>query len=240
MKLIIAGGRDYLLNDDDRQWLDTIPGVTEVVSGCATGADKGGEEWARSKGIPVLKFPARWSELGKRAGPARNQLMAEHADAVALFPGGRGTDDMRSRAERIGLDIYVRTPSVMSDKPPAVRPPALHNRHHGCVPDSAIYIGRGSKYGNPYHIGQHGSRAAVIRMYYYWLLAQPDLQRAAISELAGKDLVCYCSPLACHGNVLMFLAREGKMPPPPPFPGDSRYIKNICDVLGAEVVEVKT
>jgi predicted Rossmann-fold nucleotide-binding protein len=32
--------------------------------------------------------------------------MAKYADAVALLPGGRGTDNMRENARRYGLKIY--------------------------------------------------------------------------------------------------------------------------------------
>ena len=32
---------------------------------------------------------------------------------------------------------------------------------------------------------------------------------AALPELRGKDLVCWCAPLACHGDLLLRLAGEG-------------------------------
>lgn len=114
MKLIIAGGRDYSLSADDLCWLDMLPNITEVVSGGARGADRGGEQWARGHQLSVRVFNARWEELGKGAGPARNQEMADYADALAIFPGGRGTANMRARAEKAGLVIYER--------PSAVRP----------------------------------------------------------------------------------------------------------------------
>jgi hypothetical protein len=28
----------------------------------------------------------------------------------------------------------------------------------------------------------------------------------ALSELRGRDLVCWCAPLLCHGDVLLALA----------------------------------
>jgi len=68
-----------------------------------------------------------------------------------------------------------------------------------------VYVGRGSKWGNPFHIGQHGTRAQVIAKYRSWLLQQPSLM-AALGELTGKTLGCYCAPLACHGDVLLQLA----------------------------------
>lgn len=109
MKLIIAGGRDYKFTQADIIDLDAIHSsrvIEEVVSGGATGADAEGERWATSRKIPVRRFPANWKAYGRSAGPIRNQEMAEYADAVALFPGGKGTADMRNRAIENWLEIF--------------------------------------------------------------------------------------------------------------------------------------
>lgn len=106
MKLIIAGGRDYQPTDSDLRKLDTIEGVTEVFSGACRGMDECGERWARSKGIAVKRFPAQWQKHGRAAGPIRNRAMAIEADAVALFPGGTGTDNMYHNAIELGLKIF--------------------------------------------------------------------------------------------------------------------------------------
>lgn len=68
-----------------------------------------------------------------------------------------------------------------------------------------VYIGRPSKWGNPFVLGKDGPRSEVIRKYEDWLLAQPELI-AALPELRGKILGCWCSPAACHGEVLARLA----------------------------------
>lgn len=106
MKLIIAGGRNYKMMRRDFDRLDDITGVTEVVSGCAQGVDSAGEGWARNRIIPVKRFPADWDVFGKRAGILRNREMANYADAVALFPGGRGTANMFEVAKELGLKIF--------------------------------------------------------------------------------------------------------------------------------------
>jgi len=111
MKLIIAGGRGYRFTEDDKRFLDSMihnPGIEEVVSGCCSGADKCGEDWAESRGIPVKRFPAQWHLYGAKAGPRRNKEMAAHADAVALFPGGPGTENVAIWAKRNGLMLYDR------------------------------------------------------------------------------------------------------------------------------------
>lgn len=109
LSVVIAGGRDYNLTAADEEWLDTLP-IREVVSGGASGADAGGEAWAVKRGIPVKIFRADWKTYGKSAGPIRNFLMAEYADAVVLFPGGRGTASMRQEAEKCRKEILLPTP----------------------------------------------------------------------------------------------------------------------------------
>lgn len=70
-----------------------------------------------------------------------------------------------------------------------------------------VYIGRPGKWGNPFVIGRDGSRAEVIAKYRAWLASQPELLDA-LDELRGKDLVCWCAPQACHGDVLIELANR--------------------------------
>lgn len=64
-----------------------------------------------------------------------------------------------------------------------------------------VYIGRGSKWGNPFKIGEHGTREEVIAYYRAHLLDCPE-KLLALHELKGKTLGCWCAPKACHGDVL--------------------------------------
>lgn len=88
--------------------------------------------------------------------------------------------------------------------------PKVYNRHKDIAPAGAVYIGRPSRWGNPFVVGQDGSRDEVIEKYYEYLKENPELVEDIKKELAGKDLVCYCSPLPCHGDVLLFIANEGE------------------------------
>lgn len=107
MKLIIAGGRDYYLGHVDLMRLNEIRDqVTEVVCGGATGADYGGKTWGEVHSIPVKMFPADWKKHGRAAGPIRNREMAAYADALAIFPGGKGTANMLAEAKRAGLRVF--------------------------------------------------------------------------------------------------------------------------------------
>ena len=89
--------------------------------------------------------------------------------------------------------------------------PKVLNKYKDGVPTGAIYIGRPSKWGNPFVIGKDGDRDEVIAKYRAWLLTQPATVEAAKRELVGKDLVCFCSPKSCHGDVLLEVANT--LPP---------------------------
>lgn len=82
------------------------------------------------------------------------------------------------------------------------------NKYRDGMPKGAVYIGRPSKWGNPFTIGKDGTRAQVIQKYREWLSQNPQLIADAKKQLIGKDLVCFCSPAACHGDVLLEVANE--------------------------------
>lgn len=110
-RTIIAGGREYTHNHYHMVEAAVAASgfsITSVLSGCAKGIDTVAIDWAYAHGIPVVRFHARWDELGKKAGVVRNEEMACNADALIAIPGnGRGTRDMIQRAHKHGLRVYV-------------------------------------------------------------------------------------------------------------------------------------
>ncbi len=85
--------------------------------------------------------------------------------------------------------------------------------HSRCEPYD-VYIGRPSKWGNPFshRLGTLAryrvrTREEAIERYGEWVTAQPQLM-AALPELRGKVLGCWCKPQACHGDVLARLADD--------------------------------
>lgn len=109
MKLIVCGGRNWTEYDKIYFVLNGIRdtyGITEIVNGGATGVDYCARIWADNSNIPLKTFPADWDKYRLRAGPIRNQLMAEYADGCIAFPGGKGTDDMFNKANERKLQVW--------------------------------------------------------------------------------------------------------------------------------------
>lgn len=78
--------------------------------------------------------------------------------------------------------------------------------------DYDIYIGRPSKWGNPFtHLNKTtkakfkvSTREEAIKKYKEWILNQPELLKD-LHELKGKILGCWCKPKSCHGDILVEL-----------------------------------
>lgn len=78
------------------------------------------------------------------------------------------------------------------------------------MPEGAVYVGRPTRWGNPWNVGSIATRGGE----FVFMTAddavgrfrknQFDLMRAARRELRGKDLACWC-PLdqPCHADVLL-------------------------------------
>jgi len=80
----------------------------------------------------------------------------------------------------------------------------------GSAPAGAVYIGRGSNYGNPFVIGRDGSRNEVIARFRAYAERRLAENPKWLEPLVGKDVYCFCAPLACHGDVLASLVRKGE------------------------------
>ena len=112
MKVIIAGGRDFVPSDSNYIELTALLleiKASEVVCGMATGADTFGASIGKKLGLPIKEFPAEWFKYGRSAGPKRNKEMAQYADVLIAYPGGRGTANMKKEAEKAGLKILSLT-----------------------------------------------------------------------------------------------------------------------------------
>jgi hypothetical protein len=111
MKVIVAGSRDFKDSSLIFAVLDHLHsrhGFTAIVCGMAQGPDLIGKEWADSRGIEVMEFPANWKKYKNAAGPIRNSEMAEVADFLVAFWDGEstGTKDMISKMRNKVLHLH--------------------------------------------------------------------------------------------------------------------------------------
>ena len=94
--------------------------------------------------------------------------------------------------------------------------PKVFNKHHKDAPKDAVYIGRGSVWGNPFtHMDSKypdvikvANREEAVRAFESMVRSSEDVIQVIRSHLKGKDLVCFCAPRACHGDVLLKIANE--------------------------------
>jgi hypothetical protein len=79
------------------------------------------------------------------------------------------------------------------------------------MPPNTVYVGRPTKWGNPYKIGVDGSREEVIAKYREWLKKKLEEDPTFLDPLKGKDLACWC-PLnkPCHADVILEFLKESQ------------------------------
>ena len=87
------------------------------------------------------------------------------------------------------------------------------------MPEGAVYVGRPTKWGNPWKVGPELDAAGAVYLYAhdmkhnYGVMADGQhhvvTEQMAALELRGKDLACWC-PLdnPCHADVLLELANQ--------------------------------
>jgi hypothetical protein len=76
---------------------------------------------------------------------------------------------------------------------------------------NAVYIGRPSKYGNPFKLSDM-PLGKCLGMYRLYLQAMLKVNPYFLDELKGKDLVCFC-PLdkPCHGDIIIEYLEKGSI-----------------------------
>lgn len=83
------------------------------------------------------------------------------------------------------------------------------------LPPDTVYVGRGSKWGNPFPLGHQAylGKEWARDAYGQWLTSTHKgmtLLREHLHELRGKDLACWCKPgEPCHADLLLALANAG-------------------------------
>lgn len=104
------------------------------------------------------------------------------------------------------------------------------------MPEGAVYVGRPTKWGNPFGMSDRYtresplwpyvamvlpggaddlvaitalSRELVVAAHGWWFIEQPHLMLTVAEELSGRDLACWC-PLdaPCHADMLLEMAND--------------------------------
>lgn len=76
------------------------------------------------------------------------------------------------------------------------------------APEGSVYIGRPSKWGNPFKVGKDGTLDDVIIKYIDYIKKNHQLIAEAKQELKGKSLACHCKPSVCHADLLLAISNN--------------------------------
>ncbi|WFE75215.1 DUF2493 domain-containing protein [Roseinatronobacter sp. S2] len=129
MRLIIAGGRhldDVALIRRALARAHAIRPITVLIHGGNGALGITAEDWAREMRLHVVRYPANWRELGKRAEAIRNAFMLEDSrpDMLLALPGGNDTADLVTGAFGARVPVIeaegrpVRPGDTQDAKPP--------------------------------------------------------------------------------------------------------------------------
>lgn len=80
------------------------------------------------------------------------------------------------------------------------------------MPKNAVYVGRPTKWGNPFAADgsiDDGDRYVLVEYYRDYVTAAIRSGMLSLEPLRGKDLACWCRhDQPCHADVLLELANK--------------------------------
>lgn len=120
MRVLVTGDRnwtdqmivDVVLDGFQSHANYIVAELMTVIDGAARGADTCGHRWATDNEVRNERYPAKWDEHGKAAGPIRNALMLKECkpDFVLAFhndlENSKGTKHMVTIARKAGVPVY--------------------------------------------------------------------------------------------------------------------------------------
>ena len=112
MKLAIVGSRDFNDYELMKEYIQSKFNLSEldaIVSGGAKVADSLAAKFAQDHDIGLIVKKAEWDKYGRAAGPMRNKLIIQEADAVVAFPSAqsKGTLNSINLARKLGKRIEI-------------------------------------------------------------------------------------------------------------------------------------
>jgi len=92
------------------------------------------------------------------------------------------------------------------------------------MPENTVYVGKGSKWGNPFKVGKDGTREYCVDLFNHLCCGRVcvtagdhnqqlrvlEAIKNDLHELRGKNLACWCRDDGkhCHGDTLLMLANK--------------------------------
>ena len=72
------------------------------------------------------------------------------------------------------------------------------------MPSNTVYVGRPTKWGNPYTVTGVATLEMCLKVYRSWLRREVKNNPLFLEPLRGKDLACWCSlDKPCHADILL-------------------------------------
>jgi galactitol-specific phosphotransferase system IIB component len=130
MRLLVCGGRHFDDTDLMKQELSRLHAaspITVLIHGGHANLGTVLEPWARENLVHVVRYPANWQLLGKKAEAARNDFMLADSrpDRVLAFPGGRHTHDLIRKSAVAGIPVEKASGVAMEQDSPGAESEAL-------------------------------------------------------------------------------------------------------------------
>ena len=109
MRLAVIGSKELTDYSQLKSVLDSISGISVIISGGALGTDNLVRKYAHQHNIKFLEFPPDLKKHGNEAKNIRNRLIVEHCDKVIAFWDGKceGTKYTMDFAEQQGKLVKI-------------------------------------------------------------------------------------------------------------------------------------
>ena len=125
MRVLCCGDRNWQSFEIIRRELEKFPKDTEIIQGCANGADKMSANISKILKLKLISssdnddcisnpgFPANWKRYGRGAGPIRNKQMLDEGkpNLVLAFhndiKNSKGTKNMIEQAGKRGIKVIL-------------------------------------------------------------------------------------------------------------------------------------
>lgn len=116
-KMAVVGSRTvddkakiFLEIDKERKEIEKLGDDSLLmVSGGASGPDSIAQEYAKEHGLPILIIYPDWKTFGKKAGPVRNEAIAQICTRMLAFwdKKSKGTRNVIDTAKQLGRRVRV-------------------------------------------------------------------------------------------------------------------------------------